>query len=191
MQALVDVTNLNVEQQRALETMRELFKDEVYPDQEDPTSWFQLNDWTLLRYLKAKGFDVPSARDSLKNTVEFRKKYKPHLLTPEDPDVAQGLAFKVWRLLGPSKNGSPVQMTFAGLFNPSLITNEEGFVKTIIFESETILREMQKGNWKSEKTIVIFEMENYSLYNQASVSGMRLLRQMLEISKPGEFIRYI
>jgi len=183
----MDLANLTEEQFQSLEAMREAFKDATNPDQEDPTSWFQLNDWTYLRYLKARSFDVKQATDMLNATLEFRRKWQPHRITREE--VAPHLNQKVWRLLGRAKDASPVQITCAGLFDPSQIIDDESFSKCVIFEAECVLREMQKTGWTSDRTFVIFDLEGYSLMKQATPTGMHYLRLMLDISKRQLFLQ--
>ena len=181
-QPVADLSVLSSKEMKALEDMRAAFADADYPDKTEPESWFKLNDWTYLRYLRARGYNVEKAKAMLEATLEFRRKYNPFKISCDEEEVKLGLAEKVWRLLPPGKDASPVQITYAALFDAGKIVSEEGFIRTVAYESELVLKEMVKTGWKSDRTIVIFEMQDYSIMKQANPTAMRYIKQMLEVN---------
>ncbi|KAH9251538.1 hypothetical protein BASA81_010569 [Batrachochytrium salamandrivorans] len=178
---LANLAQLTPNELKALETMRSLFQGEVYPDQH-PTSWFQLEDWTYLRYLKARKFDVPKAELMLENTLDMRRKFLPHRLHESDPTLRVYLEEKWWMLLPPSKEGHTVQLTEGGLFDCNKITNDEDFYRYVLLTNELACREMAKAGWKSVGNIVLFDFREYSLLKQFSPKAMRYNKVLMEAS---------
>jgi hypothetical protein len=90
-----DLAGLSTKQITALEGMREIFKTETYPDQADPTYWFQLDDGLFLKFLQARDFNLKKAETMLKDTLAFRRKHVPHTISIDEPALQALLRFKV------------------------------------------------------------------------------------------------
>ncbi|KAH9251537.1 hypothetical protein BASA81_010568 [Batrachochytrium salamandrivorans] len=178
----VDLSLLAPNELQALESMRLLFKSESYPDQQDPNSWFQLEDWTYLRYLRARNYDVPKAELMLKNTLEMRRKYSPHLLSENDSVLRAQLDKKWWFLLPPSKHGNTVQLTEVGLFDSGQVDDEENFHRYLILGQELACKDMARNGWKNPKNVSIFDLRGFSLMKQISPKTMRLTKVLIETS---------
>ena len=152
----VDLSLLSRDELESLIKMRQIFEHEKFPDQSIPNSWFQLDDWTFLRYLRARSFNVQKAEQMLKATLEFRRVYKPHLLNEHDPELRALLNERVWRLIGSSISGSPIQISFSGLINVGVLgANEEIYRKYVILCNELIGREYVKNAWRSDKNMYV------------------------------------
>jgi hypothetical protein len=178
--AQINLSALTAEQTRGLEEMRRRFKDVEYEEKNIPTSWFKLSDHTYLRYLVARKFKVDQAEKMLLDTLEFRRVWQPHLIKSTDEDIKLALETKLWRLVGFSKDGSPIQVSSLKYFDPSMYT-EKSFLRCCIFQCECVMQQMVEHGWKSDRTDIVFDLEGFSMFVQGSPSAMNLTKKGLEI----------
>ncbi|KAH9251349.1 hypothetical protein BASA81_010760 [Batrachochytrium salamandrivorans] len=141
---------LSPKELKALESMRSIFANEPYPDQEDPNSWFQLEDWTYLRYLRARNFDLTKTEKMLRDTLEMRRTYSPHKLSADEPAMRAILNLGMWRLLPYNKLEEPVALTEVGAFDHSKLDSEEDFFRYLVLTSELACRLLMENGWKAE-----------------------------------------
>jgi hypothetical protein len=181
----MNLTSLNPKELTALEFMRSTFNGMSHFDKNIPDSWFQLDDWTYLRYLKARQFNTHKAERMLRETIKFREENKCALLTEENAsDYGKEIINnKYWLNLGYSKNGSPIQMAPIDNFDPSIVTNEEEVSIAFIRAMENIGRSMVRNKFISRQMILIYDMEKYSIRKQASLKGMRISLKMTSINE--------
>lgn len=153
-----DLTVLSAEELKKLEQMRAIFASEPYPDQEDPSSWFQLEDWTFLRYLRARDFDLAKSEKMLRDTLEIRRTYSPHKLTPDDAGMRNILNLGIWRLLPCSRLGEPVALTEVGAFDVSKLESEDALIRFLLLTSELACRLLVKNGWKTQFVLYVFQL---------------------------------
>eukprot|EP01024_Parvocaulis_polyphysoides_P001503 TRINITY_DN10409_c1_g3_i1.p2 TRINITY_DN10409_c1_g3~~TRINITY_DN10409_c1_g3_i1.p2 ORF type:complete len:326 (+),score=33.73 TRINITY_DN10409_c1_g3_i1:27-980(+) len=85
-----------------------LLKAQVQDDIENDLALLEFcSDFTYLRYLRARNYNVEKATKMLKATIEWRKSFKPELLRWKDVSK-EGETGKIFRLPVMDKNGRPV-----------------------------------------------------------------------------------
>jgi len=114
--------HLTPEQTGALEDMRRRFANATC---QDPN--FTFDDRTLLRFLRARKFDVDKAQKMLIHHLEWCNKYLPSLVTPKD--VAAILPCGLARLGPMTKDGLPIIMIKVEYYEPSQFHDLDLFVK--------------------------------------------------------------
>ena len=183
MEPPVDLSVLSPKEMSALESMREIFKDVDYPEKHVPGYWFQLNDWTFLRYLRARGYNVKKAEAMLNETLEVRRKFLPHLIRSTDTEVVNIMKQNVWRFLKPGKDGSSIQLYFVKNFDAGdpALKDPDAVIRSTLFQSECALKELQRNGWKSERVNVIFDLEGFSLLRHANPYALKIIKAMLEV----------
>lgn len=145
-----NVAALSPKELKALEDMRSIFASEAYPDQEDPDSWFQLEDWTYLRYLRARDYDLAKSEKMLRDTLEMRRTHVPHKMSADEPAMRAILNQGMWRLLPYNKLEEPVALTEVGAFDHTKLESEEVFLRYLILTSELACRLLAQNGWKAE-----------------------------------------
>jgi hypothetical protein len=121
---------------------------------------FELSDATYIRFLKARDFNVVKAQKMLGDHLEFRKKHRPHEINEHEPQMREFLNSKVWRLIGLSKNKSPIALTTAVLFDAADVKDELAFERYIVLTAELCAREMTKTGFQSDLGLyVLFSWE--------------------------------
>ncbi|KAH9251536.1 hypothetical protein BASA81_010567 [Batrachochytrium salamandrivorans] len=167
---------------QALESMRLLFKNEPYPDQQDPNSWFQLEDWTYLRYLRARKFDVPKAELMLKNTLEMRRKYSPHLMSENDP-VMRKILIKSRGFAPPTKQHLAVQFTEAGKLDLSLIETDDEFYRYLVLLSELSIRDLHHRSGPRSTGAAVVDFQHFSLIKSSTPKAIRFSKMLVSVGE--------
>ncbi len=95
--------SLTEEQIRTLDKLHENIKDAILNDYEK--KW--CSDRCLCRYLRARDWDITKSENMIRETLKWRRQYKPHLITAEDVIVELKNDGKMYRN-GHDKFGRPV-----------------------------------------------------------------------------------
>lgn len=136
---------VTLEELNMIEALKKRFIHDCYgnPDRylENLDAWFELKDGyagvqddsILLRYVRAKHMNLQKAEMALRQTMEFRMKYRPDLLSKsvvaEDGKVPKGFWF------GKDKKGRDTIYVYPGRHLPGLTTREETYLYAIwLFE---------------------------------------------------------
>ena len=136
---------------------------------------FALDDYTLLKYLKARDFDVKRASKILYEHLEFRRNYRPEELTLASPGV-----FEEALPMGTSLKGNAVLAFRVRTYNPSMYT-KESFLVSRVYEVEQAHRRMALAGWKSDRIMCISDLGGYRLLKHANPHALYLQRQVLEV----------
>jgi len=152
------IGSLSESQQKDLTTMHENFKEwKVKMESWEGQSYFQLDDRFLLKFLRARDFDVHKSTDMLKKALEFREKWQPQKIRVEDEDVKEGVEAGTWRLAGYTRKDHPIQLIQLANFNPKEVKSVPQYTRTILFHRESTLKRMALDGWKVETSVVIFD----------------------------------
>ena len=153
------IGQLDDSQKKALAEMHEKFADW----KEKMASWegavFQLDDRFILKFLRARDFNVEKASDMLTKHLEFREKWMPHTISLEDPDVKDALLVGTWRLAGETLKGNPVQLIQVGKFIPKEVESAEQYTRNVLLHRELTLKKLIHDGWKVETSTVMFDSE--------------------------------
>lgn len=145
--------------------------------------WFKLDDRILLKFLRARDFDMATTCEMLEKNLVFREKWQPHLLTETDADVKAGLDTDIWRLAGETREGHPIQLVFASRFNAKTVVSLEQYTKFMIYQREATARKMDREGWKVETTSVMFDMAGFSLFVQGTPFALSVARVLVDLTQ--------
>jgi len=180
------VHNLTEEQKESLKELKTAIKHEITEYKCPPGSWFQLDDdLVLLKFLRARNFDVKEAMVLVHYHVDMRRNWNMDELKASDPDIKKGLDSGVWTLAGESKAGHPIQLIRTGLFIPADVESMEAYWRSLLYQRELTVHEMVKRKWKTETTVVVFDMEGWSLWVQGAPSAMKYTQILVDVSQNG------
>ena len=186
---------LSDEQRKTMEKVREAVKGEDYPEKSDADaankSPFVLDDACLLRFLRARGFNGFKATSMLREHLAFRRQWRPHEITADDPKVKQFLDSGVWSVLGYTKNNHPLELVRFRLFKPEDYTVDE-FTRCIIYTREFIAGKLLESAGApkpdaddhdfmlQERTMVLFDASEWSIFQHGTPLAMRQMRVLVE-----------
>jgi len=163
--------NLTVPQQHALEKIKkELIEEEIYIEGEP-----RMSDVTLLRFLRARKFDVPKAKEMFINNEKWRKDFGVD-------DIVQNFEFPEHRVVDKyypqyyhkhDKDGRPVYIERLGLLDLNALyaaTTQERQLKRFVLEYEKFLTERlpacsAAAGHPVETSCTIMDLKNVSLSN--------------------------
>ncbi|KAM9096077.1 SEC14-like protein 4 [Sarcophilus harrisii] len=156
------VGDLSPQQQEALAQFRKNVQD-VLPDLPNPDDYF------LLRWLRARNFDLQKSEDMLRKHVVFRKQEDlDNMLNWKPPEVLQ--LYDTGSFSGYDPEGCPVWIDVTGSLDPKGLILSSG--KTNMIKKRTqalvfLLRECElqseRLGKKIETFVIIFDLENLGL----------------------------
>lgn len=156
------VGDLSPQQQEALARFRENLQDvlPILP---------KVDDYFLLRWLRARNFDLKKSEDMLRKHVEFRNQQDlDHILTWQAPEVIQ--LYDSGGLSGYDYEGCPVWFDIIGTLDPKgllMSASKQDMIRKRIKVCEMLLHECelqsQKLGRKIERMMMVFDMEGLSL----------------------------
>ncbi|KAJ6513453.1 CRAL-TRIO domain-containing protein [Mycena sanguinolenta] len=163
--------NLTIPQQHALEKLKkELIAEEIYIEGEP-----RMSDATLLRFLRARKFDVPKAKEMFCNNEKWRKDFGVD-------DIVQNFEFPELPIVDKyypqfyhkhDKDGRPVYIERLGLLDLKALyaaTTQERQLKRFVLEYEKFLYERlpacsAAAGHPVETSCTIMDLQNVSLSN--------------------------
>ncbi|KAF7375068.1 CRAL-TRIO domain-containing protein [Mycena sanguinolenta] len=163
--------NLTIPQQHALEKLKkELIAEEIYIEGEP-----RMSDATLLRFLRARKFDVPKAKEMFCNNEKWRKDFGVD-------DIVQNFKFPELTTVDKyypqfyhkhDKDGRPVYVERLGLLDLNALyaaTTQERQLKRFVLEYEKFLYERlpacsAAAGHPVETSCTIMDLQNVSLTN--------------------------
>ncbi|EDM00207.1 similar to SEC14 (S. cerevisiae)-like 2 (predicted), isoform CRA_b [Rattus norvegicus] len=156
------VGDLSPQQQEALTRFREILQD-VLP------TLPKADDFFLLRWLRARNFDLKKSEDMLRKHVEFRNQQDlDHILTWQPPEVIR--LYDSGGLCGYDYEGCPVWFDLIGTLDPKglfMSASKQDLIRKRIKVCEMLLHECelqsQKLGRKVERMVMVFDMEGLSL----------------------------
>lgn len=169
--------NLTEEQSGALTALRSAISGISCWEADQPDLPFALDDALLLRFLRARKFNLKKSEALLREHLEWREKVRPQAIKPED--VEKSLSGGCWRLGGRAKDGSPIIYVQTALWNYNDFTVEE-YNKYIAFWMERCARSMTGSGL--ERHVVLFDMKGWSL-GMARPNPMRMAANLISIQQ--------
>jgi hypothetical protein len=163
--------NLTVPQQHALEKLKkELTEEGIYIESEP-----RMNDAAMLRFLRARKFDVPKAKEMFCNHEKWRKEFGVD-------DIVQNFEFPEHRVVDKyypqyyhkhDKDGRPVYIERLGLLDLKALyaaTTQERQLKRFVLEYEKFITERlpacaAAAGHPVETSCTIMDLQNVSLSN--------------------------
>ncbi|KAJ7274579.1 CRAL-TRIO domain-containing protein [Mycena haematopus] len=163
--------NLTIPQQHALEKLKkELIAEEIYIENEP-----RMNDATLLRFLRARKFDVPKAKEMFRDNEQWRKDFGVD-------DIVQNFDFPERVVVDKyypqyyhkhDKDGRPVYIERLGLLDLKALyaaTTQERQIKRFVLEYEKFLTDRlpacaAAAGHPVETSCTIMDLQNVSLSN--------------------------
>ncbi|XP_009436443.1 SEC14-like protein 4 isoform X5 [Pan troglodytes] len=156
------VGDLSPQQQEALARFRENLQDllPILPNADD---------YFLLRWLRARNFDLQKSEDMLRRHMEFRKQQDlDNIVTWQPPEVIQ--LYDSGGLCGYDYEGCPVYFNIIGCLDPKgllLSASKQDMIRKRIKVCELLLHECelqtQQLGRKIEMALMVFDMEGLSL----------------------------
>ncbi|XP_032112781.1 SEC14-like protein 4 isoform X2 [Sapajus apella] len=156
------VGDLSPQQQEALSRFRENLQD-LLPRVPNADDYF------LLRWLRARDFDLQKSEDMLRRHMEFRKQQDlDNILSWQPPEVIR--LYDSGGLCGYDYEGCPVYFNIIGSLDPKgllLSASKQDMIQKRIKVCELLLRECelqtQKLGRKIETALMVFDMEGLGL----------------------------
>ncbi|KAM4827467.1 SEC14-like protein 4 [Thomomys bottae] len=156
------VGDLSPQQQQALARFREALQD-ILPALPNPDDHF------LLRWLRARNFDLQKSEDMLRKHVKFREQQDlDHILTWQPSEVIQ--LYDSGGLSGYDYDGCPVWFDIIGTTDPKgllLSASKQELIRKRTKICELLLHhchlQSQKLGRKIETFVIVFDMEGLSL----------------------------
>jgi len=159
--------SLNEKQTAALEQLRQRITKWTNPLSDEERRW--LDDMCLLRYLRARNYQVERSEKMLHETLQWRASYKPHNISANDvsSQITQGHMY-----LGTfDLEGRPV--LYLRVFTKKNPHNREQRLQYMIYSIERAIRHMPIG---VEKMVWLVDCKDYSYkYNADAKFGLELL----------------
>ncbi|XP_055003184.1 SEC14-like protein 4 [Sorex araneus] len=179
------VGDLSPQQQEALARFRETVRDLL------PTLP-HADDYFLLRWLRARNFDLQKSEDMLRKHVEFRKQQDlDHILSWQPSEVVQ--RYDSGGLCGYDNEGCPVWFDIIGTLDPKgllLSASKQELLRKRIKVCEMLLQECERQSQrlgrKIETMVMVFDMEGLSLRHlwKPAVEVYQQFFAMLEANYP-------
>jgi len=163
---------LTEDQIKSLDALRAKVKDEMKTKREE--EW--VNDMCLNRYLKARDWDLEKAAVLLKGTLQWRRSYKPHLITAEDVLIELKNEGKMYKN-GKDKIGRPVIYMKPGKDNTGA-PEREYKVKYLVYLMEKAVRSMNESAGV-DKLVLIIDYKDYN--GLAGISMTKISKEILNI----------
>jgi hypothetical protein len=184
------VGELSEEQEKALFATRAAVKDCVYPER-DGSGWFRLDDRIVLRFLRAKAFNVPKAVAMIKDHLKFRCQWRPNDIRDTDPDIAAFTKAGIWEVIGDTNDGHPVELLRFRNYHPADFTMDQ-FTRAIVFHRERVLEKLSRPRQDPvhqggeefilrERSLIIFDAAGWRVGDQGTANGMRQIRLLTDI----------
>ncbi|KAH9261131.1 hypothetical protein BASA81_000835 [Batrachochytrium salamandrivorans] len=165
--------HLSIQEQQVLEAMRE----KPYTCMEHAQGKYKIDDECLLRFLRARKFDLEKADKMFTAHLQWRDKFMPMSLTPND--ISQVLGMGVARFGPYSKQGQPVIIIKVGQFDPNAFASVELFTKYCAFFFERgVAKLAAHGN---DKAVLFFDMNGWSLRKHATPHSLKLTGELINI----------
>ena len=164
-----------VKEMAALEGMRKEFENVDYPEKCVPNSLFALDDYTYVKFLKAREFSVEKAKKLLHDHVAYRYKLRPSDLTLSSPGVTQEAL-----LMGVTRKGNPILFFRASTHDPSSYTVDH-YVASRIFEIELARKELAKRSWETDRFAMMVDVSGYRLTKHSTPHALNLTKHMVGI----------
>lgn len=142
--------------------------------QADPALQVFCNEWTYVRYLRARNWNLHNATKMLKHTLEWRQTFKPHSTTWKDI-AEEGATGKVFLMPFEDKEGRPIVMIRPRLENTK---THERQLRYIIYHLELASRradELGVG-----KMTWLLDFVGYSMKNAPPISTSLKTLQILQ-----------
>lgn len=162
--------HLTPKEEEALQQLRA----KNYTCKEAESGAFTLDDDCLLRFLRARKFDLTKADLMLTTHLTWRDKMMPSEIHPKDLAYAltAGMVY-----FGPyTRTGLPTIVVDADLFDPSKIPSMEYFSKFCAFFFQRAIGKLPRG---VDKAILIFDLAGFSLYRHANPYAMKLILELV------------
>jgi len=126
--------HLSEEEKKTLDEFRQIVQPHVGAKWEE--KW--LTDMCLCRYLRARNWDIKKSTEMIKNSLEWRRSYQPHLITAEDVKIELNNTGKMYRN-GFDKHGRPIIYMKPGKDNTG-VPEKEVKVKYLVYLMEKASR---------------------------------------------------
>lgn len=167
--------HLDEKQTAALDEMRS--RNYSCIESRGPNPKFVINDETLLRFLRARKFDIDKASKMLEAHLAWRDKYLPSTLTPND--IASVLGQGVARFGPYSKSGLIATMIKVEWFDPAKFEGDvDLFIKYVAFFFERGITKLPRGG---DKGMLFFDMKGWSIWKHASRFALKLTAELINI----------
>jgi hypothetical protein len=170
----------------ALEEFRTLYANKDHEEKDVVDTWFHLaDDRVLLQFLRARDYDVKKAGVMIDRVIAERSKWRPWEIKATDEDVKRGLLKNggVWRMMGYTQAGNPIMLVQVKRFIPSEVESVETYTRVLLYELEVVKRMTMEKNYQSERVIVIYDLENYSMFVQGTPTGMKYTNILTDVAQ--------
>jgi hypothetical protein len=150
------------------------------------TTW--CDDKMILRYLRARNFDLDKSEEMLRATLKWREEYKPELILEKDDAVQKVKSLKQMFNLGVSKQGEAICYIVPGANkNPTDVR-----IKYLVWSLETIITNMDPNS--SGKMIWIMDMAQFgrdSLTDSYGKEVAQITLNILQNHYPERLLRFV
>eukprot|EP00818_Percolomonas_sp_WS_P010370 CAMPEP_0117437006 /NCGR_PEP_ID=MMETSP0759-20121206/1300_1 /TAXON_ID=63605 /ORGANISM="Percolomonas cosmopolitus, Strain WS" /LENGTH=255 /DNA_ID=CAMNT_0005228623 /DNA_START=1446 /DNA_END=2213 /DNA_ORIENTATION=+ len=130
----------------------------------------------MLRYLRARDFDVDKAEKMLRGTLEWRHEYQPHKIKPHDLEM-EASSGKIY-VRGKDKMGRPL------LFLIPRNENSKDYdknVRLLVYTLERAIQEMDDG---VEQLVLMMDFKGWGRHNSVPISVARQVIHILSNHYP-------
>ena len=161
------LNHLTDEQQEVLNSLRQRV------DEELPAKDYLSEDSSLLRYCRARNFNLEKTFNMIKEDVSWREPYENYKFQrTRDFGGAYSLHERgCVRLAGRSKEGKPVLMVEVRQYDPSLVDSTEKIRMFFAFYVDSVCKLAEEAGF--ETFIGIADFEGFSIMNNFSFSQVK------------------
>jgi hypothetical protein len=167
----VHISPLTESQRTALDQLRSLVRNSDSGDEEERQ--LASEDRALLRFLRARKYDVAKAFKMIEPNLNWRKVWKPSHVTAAD--LPNSLFTGCWKFAGFGKTGMPVILAKASLWRPGAYNGVEEWVKHVCYFFEQNFLRMDTARTGVEKQIFLFDLSGFSLYHNDMRCNIQLV----------------
>lgn len=133
------------------------------------------DDMCLIRYLRARDFNLPKAKEMIMETLEWRDEYKPFNVTRQD--VLPILEIRSMYRNGMDKVGRPI-IYVKPSYNPHSVEERIQSLVYILEEATLSMRSLETG---VEKMCWILDFEAETKVKKRSADGTTVARQTIHL----------
>eukprot|EP01122_Echinamoeba_exundans_P006138 TRINITY_DN1671_c0_g1_i2.p1 TRINITY_DN1671_c0_g1~~TRINITY_DN1671_c0_g1_i2.p1 ORF type:complete len:301 (-),score=39.25 TRINITY_DN1671_c0_g1_i2:150-1052(-) len=152
---LPQLVSLTKEQQECLEAFKKRAEELSRQYDADLRTW-AADTLCLLRYLRARNFNIEKSEKMLAESLKWRSEFGPHKINPDD--VKEVLKLGTLYQNGKDKEGRPLLFIKPGTYNPHSVETK---VRTMIYTLEQAIARMDRSKGV-EKMVWFMDFTDYA-----------------------------
>jgi len=167
---------LSTEEKQVLESLREELTGKSCIEIDEQIGSFRLDNCTILRFLRAREFNVKKAKAMIEAHLEWRDKWVPSKIDPKT--VAPGIRSGVTRTCGRAFDGEPIALAQVRLFDPFMFEDVDQYIRYLALFFEYV---QQNTPPESEKGYILFDMSGFTIRKHWNRRAMKMIFNLVHV----------